>query len=170
MIHLRVDIPARDRDDTSPPEPITAETLDGIRDHLIDKALSERIDVTDHFHDQVYAVRPWPTAGPDDLPPEVRDVNDGLVLELAAAVYKISPAHITLSEKGRDRSKSTPDPQTPASKKRPSKSGDVTFSNPESPEPVKADPDADTDPVFQEPSDNGLVGVVRNVRKLFRQR
>lgn len=158
MIQLRVDIPARDRTpETVPHEPLTGDNLYAIRNELIDKALTERIDVTDHFHDQVYAVRPWPLRAAGEKPPMIRTVDDGLILELAAAVYKTSPAHISIIEQGQNRAAAAPDPET----------GDVTTDESASPGPVE--PEKTPDPVAAQSGELGLVGAVRSVRKLFRR-
>lgn len=78
-----------------PAEPFVADSLAQLRDQLIEHAMEHKIDISDHYSDQIYAARPW-RLDADEQAPDVRDVDEELLLLLTGAVFGISPGQVDL--------------------------------------------------------------------------
>lgn len=97
MFHLNPAPSARIKDTRAEQfDDYSAETLDKLRDALVTYTKNKRIDISDRFSDQFYAVFPW-TLHDDEKAPKVRRVTESLVLDLAGAAYGVSPGAFTIT-------------------------------------------------------------------------
>lgn len=76
-------------------EPIESPTLEGLRDELVAFALKYRVDISERFSDQIYAVRPW-NLDEGEQAPTPREVTSDMVYQLAGQVLSISPGKVTI--------------------------------------------------------------------------